>query len=53
MAGVFGALALLSLLGWTVRRIGAYADREEAQRNLIRLIVEQADDRAILDNLDV
>ena len=53
IAGLVAAAGLLALLAWAVCRIGALADREEAQRNLVGLIAEQADDRTIADNLDV
>lgn len=53
VAGLLVALGLLALVAWAVCRIGAYADREEAQRNLVGLVAEQADERVIADNLDV
>ena len=38
---------------WSVLAMSARQDAEEAQRELLGLLVEQADDRAIADNLDV
>jgi hypothetical protein len=38
---------------WWLCRYLARQDADEAHRNLARLLAEQADDRAIADNLDV
>lgn len=46
-------IACLWLLGWAICRMVARQDADEAQRNLARLLAEQADDRAIADNRNV
>ena len=46
-------IACLWLLGWAICRMVARQDAGEAHANLARLLAEQADDRAISDNLDV
>ena len=53
MVGLLATLGLLVLVAAPAVLACRMADREEAQRNLIGLIAEQADDRAIADNLDV
>jgi hypothetical protein len=58
MAGVLSALGLLVLVvapAVLVCRMADQATREDAQRNLVGLLAEQAraDERAIADNLDV
>ena len=46
-------IACLWLLGWAICRMVAWQDADEAHTNLARLLAEQADDRAIADNLDI
>jgi hypothetical protein len=46
-------VACLWLLGWAICRMADRQDAGEAHANLARLLAEQADDRAIADNLDV
>jgi len=46
-------IACLWLVGMTIFRMVARQDAGEAHANLARLLAEQADDRAIADNLDI
>ncbi len=46
-------IAGLWLLGWAICCMAARQDAGEAHANLARLLAEQADERAIADNLDV
>lgn len=41
------------LIGWSLCRAAARADADEAQRELLALLAELADNRTIADNLDV
>ena len=49
---VASILLLLAIL-WGMCRVAARSDAEEAQRELLTLLAEQADDRAIADNMDI
>lgn len=54
---IAGLLALyvvpLLVLCWALCCMSAWQDAEEAQRELVALLAEQADDRAIAENLDI
>lgn len=53
------AVGSIYLVGWSVCRMAALQDRADAQRNLLALLAEQADDveraedREISDNLGI
>ena len=47
------AVAAVWLIGWSLCRMAALGDAEEAQRELLALLAEQAADRAIANNLDI
>lgn len=52
-------LGVLALAGWGACRLRARRDADEAHRNVLALLADQtdaralADDRAIADNLDI
>jgi hypothetical protein len=52
MGAVSVLLAVVIAANWVGRRIAA-KDADEAHRNLMELLAEQADDREISDNLDI
>ena len=51
--GAVSALLVIVIAANWVGKRRATRDADEAYRNLVELLAEQADDRAISDNLDI